>query len=153
WASGSRPSANVIFKLIPTDVHAIANPNSQRCPEQAARAFERSQLEVGGERRRRGRRQALDPLLPDAPGELFVLSQELLDQRGGRGARLACEIDRQQIQNDFPRDVHVSSSSCKRTALGSLVTAYVGERQPGSMNSHLGRSQRDPERARDLVVR
>src|ERR1035441_8986308 len=71
------------------------------------RAAERSQLEFRG---RRELGEAVLPLQTNALCQFRVLLHVFFDQRARGRACLAREVYRQQIHNDFPRDVHVSFS-------------------------------------------
>src|ERR1700685_2857 len=74
--------------------------------EESARAVKGPQLKIRRERGRHDLGEVLRPLETNALRKLRVLLHVFFDE-GARGwTRFARKIHRQQIQNNFPRDVH-----------------------------------------------
>src|ERR1700722_7966414 len=94
-------------------------------PDERARAPERSQFKIGWKRGGRDLAQVVCPLQADALRQLRVLLHVFFD-KGTRGrAGLARKIDRQEIQDHFPRNVHFPPPSL--TFMIGLAIHFVSQ--------------------------
>jgi hypothetical protein len=147
-----RPSANENSLLSVMAIKNIPKPNSHLCKPRSFRVRLRDRSSRSAESAEGATLAMFSAHWRRMRCELRVLLHVVFDKRASSRACLARKIGRQQIQNDFPRDIHIGFLHIVCIHDRASGVANICKCEPCAVYLHFHGGQRNSQGPRDFII-